>query len=209
MFSGEFDDQFTVGPQEGNSALFGRDVLAGLVDGIDDFVRLRQPHWRRYRSIGPALLGSAMWINDEALIDEVGELAAACVVVTKQSRKPRDVEKMAPLAALNERTPGMPVSAFSTLTGLAPITNGEPAVIGPAFTNVRRNRADDPHARVPQAARPGREQPTTLARQARRARPPVVARRGRGQRHRRRDRIRRPTTVGVLGELHQFVPAQP
>lgn len=63
LFSGEFDDQFTVGPQEGNSALFGRDVLAGLVDGIDDFVRLRQPRWRRYRSIGPALLGSAMWIQ--------------------------------------------------------------------------------------------------------------------------------------------------
>ncbi len=74
-FSDEFDDHFPVGSEEGNDAFFGREVLQGLIDGIDDFLHSRQPRWRRYRSIGPALLGAAMWINDEELIDKLGELS--------------------------------------------------------------------------------------------------------------------------------------
>ncbi len=130
-FSDEFDDHFRVGSEEGNDAFFGREVLQGLIDGIDDFLHSRQPRWRRYRSIGPALLGAAMWINDEELIDKLGELSAACIVVKKQDRKPHPVRKYASLEALNERTPGMPVRAFSALTNLAPTIEGEPAVVGP------------------------------------------------------------------------------
>ncbi len=71
-FSGEFDDVFSVGPESGNRAYFGRDVLRGLVDGIDDFIQLWEPRWRQLRAIGPVLLGSAMWIDDGPLIaDEV------------------------------------------------------------------------------------------------------------------------------------------
>lgn len=86
-FSAAFDDEFPVGPQEGSSAFFGRNVLQGLVDGIDDYIQLRQPRWRRSRSIGPALFGSAMWINDEPLVQKLGELSAACIVIRKQGRK--------------------------------------------------------------------------------------------------------------------------
>ncbi len=131
LFTDEFDDEFTVGPEEGNNAFFGRNVLRGLIDGIDDFVRLRQPRWRRYRSLGPVLLGSAMWINDEVLINKLGELSAACIVVTKQGRRPWEVKKLEPLAVLNERTPGIPVRAFAGLTQLAPKVDGKPAVVGP------------------------------------------------------------------------------
>jgi len=41
-FSDEFDNEFAVGPEEGNRAFFGRDVLRGLTNGIDDFIHLRQ-----------------------------------------------------------------------------------------------------------------------------------------------------------------------
>jgi len=128
-FSNEFDDEFPVGPQVGNGAFFGRNVLQGLIDGVDDYLHVRQPRWRRYRSIAPALLGSVMWINDEGLINKLGELSAACIVVTKQERRSR--RQLAPLAELKERTPGMPVRAFSALTGLAPKVEGKPAVVGP------------------------------------------------------------------------------
>lgn len=131
-FSAVFDDDYPVGQQEGNKAFFGTNVLQGLVDGVDDFVHLRQPRWRRYRPIGPALLGSAMWINDAELIDELGELSAACIVVKKQGSGRRDVEKLSQLEVLNGCTPGMPVRAFASLTGLAPKIEGKPAVVGPS-----------------------------------------------------------------------------
>jgi hypothetical protein len=130
-FSGEFDDEFAVGPDDGNRAFFGRNVLRGLIEGIDDFVQGTEPRWRKFRSLGPALLGSAMWIDDPELIDKVGELAAACIVVTKQGRKPSEKQKLEPLRELNERTPGMPIRAFADLSGLAPRVDGEPAIVGP------------------------------------------------------------------------------
>jgi|GEM_PF-3140959 len=131
LFPDEFNDQFPVGAEEGNNAFFGRNVLRGLVDGIGDFIHLRQPRWRRYRPIGPALLGSAMWINDEELIDKLDELSGACIIVTKQGRTSREINKLSPLAVVNARTPGMPVRAFSALTELAPKTDGKPTVVGP------------------------------------------------------------------------------
>ncbi len=66
QFTDDFDDQFPLGA-EGNSAFFGRDVLRGLVDGIDDFVEQRQSRWRRFHSLGPAMLASAMWIDDASV----------------------------------------------------------------------------------------------------------------------------------------------
>lgn len=130
-FSDEFDDEFAVGPESGNRAFFGLNVLRGLVEGIDDFINERQPRWGQFRSLGPVLLGSAMWINDAELIDKLGELAGACIVVTKQRRKPHDLRKLEPLHELNKRLPGLPIRAFADLSGLAPKVDGEPAVLGP------------------------------------------------------------------------------
>lgn len=83
----EFDDTFPVG-LEGNSAFFGLNVLRGLVDGIDDFINRRQERWGRWRPIGPAMLGSSMWIDDDDLITKIGELAGACIVKARR-RRPR------------------------------------------------------------------------------------------------------------------------
>jgi hypothetical protein len=103
-------------------------VLRGLIAGIDDFIRVEQPRWRQFRSLGPVLLGSAMWINDRALIDKIGELAGASIVVSKQERGARKLDR---LRQLNERTPGLPVAAFGALIGLAAKVEGEPVVLGP------------------------------------------------------------------------------
>jgi hypothetical protein len=53
MASEEFEDDLYLDfdvelrAEEGNRAFFGRNVLHGLVDGIDDFVHERQPRWER------------------------------------------------------------------------------------------------------------------------------------------------------------------
>jgi hypothetical protein len=130
-FPEEFDAEFGVGPEDGNKAYFGHDVLRGLIHGIDDFIELRQPRWRQARAMGPALLASAMWIDDPELIDKLEELSGASVVVTKQSRAPTQLQKMQALQDLNDRSPGLPVRAFAALIGLGPRFDGKPTVIGP------------------------------------------------------------------------------
>lgn len=129
-FPNVFDDEFAVGAEEGNSAFFGRDVLRGLVAGIDEFIHQPKPRWSRFRSLGPVLLGSAMWIDDPELTDKLGELSGASIVVTKQDRGTHKREKLVQLRAVNERTPGLPAEAFVTLSGLAPKIDGEPARLG-------------------------------------------------------------------------------
>lgn len=146
QFTGEFDDEFPLGA-EGNSAHFGRDVLRGLVDGIDEFVEQRQNRWRRFRSLGPAMLASAMWIDDAPLIDKIGSLAGACIIVQKQPRRRRkDVER---LRQHSDQMPGLPLAAFWQLTQLAPKINGAPssqradpmATSPPSSSSARRPRA--------------------------------------------------------------------
>lgn len=131
-FPGDFDDAFEVAGVAGDRAYFGLNVLQGLVDGLRDFTEVRQERWRRrYRSLGTALIASSMWIDDSELIDAIGQLAAASVTVRKQARRPTDLRKLEPLDDLNQRTPGMPIRAFSALSGLAPTVDRQPALIGP------------------------------------------------------------------------------
>jgi hypothetical protein len=130
-FPEDFDAEFAVGPEDGNNAYFGHNVLRGLIDGIDDFIQLRQPRWRPARGVGPAMLASAMWIDDPELIDKLGALSGASVVVTKQSRAPTQLQRMQALQDLNDRSPGLPVRAFADLIGLGPTFDGKPTVVGP------------------------------------------------------------------------------
>jgi hypothetical protein len=127
-FPRDFDAEFPVGPHEGNRAFLGRDVLRGLVAGIDEFIRDEQPRWRKARSLGPVLLGSAGWISDRELIDKLGDLAGASIVVSKMPRGARQLER---LRAVNERTPGLPARAFYELSQVAPKVDGRPIVVGP------------------------------------------------------------------------------
>lgn len=131
QFPPEFDQEIPVG-ESGNGAFFGRNVLRGLVDGIDDFVQTRQDRWkRRSRVMGSVLLGSAMWIDDPELIDRLAGLSGACIVVTKQDRDPRKVMKLDQLEEVNDRAPGIPTRAFPGLGGLAPKVDGRPTLVGP------------------------------------------------------------------------------
>ncbi|MBB5110449.1 hypothetical protein FHU28_000288 [Micromonospora echinospora] len=117
-----YDRALDVGPA-GNLAFFGRDVLAGMVQGIRDFRERRQQRWDQYHGPGATLLGCAMWMDDPELLDELARLQAACVVVSKQARdkkvQPPDLPyKLRRLADLNARTPGLPVCYFPPLVGV-------------------------------------------------------------------------------------------
>ncbi len=87
-FPGDFDAEFAIGPEDGNQAYFGHNVLRGLIDGIDDFIQLRQPRWRQARAVGPAMLASAMWIDDPELIDKLGEAREELGVPAGLHRRP-------------------------------------------------------------------------------------------------------------------------
>jgi hypothetical protein len=128
VFSDEFDDEFPVA--EYNNAYVGRNVLRGLVSGIDDFIHAQRSR-RSSRELGPVLLGSAAWIDDNDLIEKLKELSGACIVVTKQGRKPWDIEKLEHLGRVNAETPGLPIKAFPGLDGLAPRIGDQPVVVGP------------------------------------------------------------------------------
>jgi hypothetical protein len=127
-FPSDFDSEISIGPEAGNRAYFGQNVLRGLIEGIDDLIQARQPRWRQFRAVGPAMLASAMWIDDTELIDELEQLSGASVVVTKQSGKS---QKLQPLRDLNDRSPGLPARAFADLIGLGPTFGGKPTVVGP------------------------------------------------------------------------------
>jgi hypothetical protein len=127
-FSREFDDEFLTA--EGNRAFFGLDVLRGLVEGIDDFIEREPPVRKSHYVSDPALLGSAMWIDDPELLSKIERLAGACIVVTKQPRKD-ERGKLRPLRELNDRMPPLPIRAFPDLGGLAPKVEGAPLVVGP------------------------------------------------------------------------------
>lgn len=163
----EFDDTFAVGVEPGNNAFFGLNVLQGLIDGMDEFLGdfgKSESRWRSPRWIAPAVLGSSIWIDDELLIEKIREYSVACVVVKKQGTNDREVEKLDRLKLVNQQTPGMPVQAFSALTGLAPKENGKPVVLDkyspldgvpvPTFRTLgfRKARSNDsvpiPHAKL-------------------------------------------------------------
>jgi hypothetical protein len=130
-FSGDFDQEFPLEREPGNNAYFGENVLRGLIQGIDDFVSVRQPRWERFRAIGPALLGSAMWIDDEELIGRLDSLSAASVVVRKQGRSASELQRLFRLHEANALIPGLPLRAFPDLTDLAPKVDDRPVVVGP------------------------------------------------------------------------------
>lgn len=129
QFPAEFDDELAIGPEPGNKAFFGRSVLRGLTGGVDDFIQLRQPRWETERSLGPVLLGSAMFITDDELLERIGEFSAACIVIPKN--KVAAGGNLERLRALNERTPGLPIRAFWELSEHAPKVAGQPQVVGP------------------------------------------------------------------------------
>jgi hypothetical protein len=139
-FGRGFDKTLPIGA-EGNHAYFGLDVLRGLVDGIDDFVRHRQSRWDQFRGDGTTMLACAMYMDDPVLIEKIAQMESACIVISKQPRKRSDLKpppeprKLRALAELNERTCGLPVEFFPQLEGLTSLVDGKPPVIGPGWSS--------------------------------------------------------------------------
>jgi hypothetical protein len=135
-FSDDLDFDVPVGPDEGNRAFFGQDVLQGLVDGIGDFVHERQPRWERrtHRVGAPVLLGCSPWVSDEKLLALIEKLPGACIVISKQPRTAGGQVTVERLRKLNERTSGIELRALSGLGDMAPKVGGQPRMIGPSDT---------------------------------------------------------------------------
>ena len=70
-------------------------------------------------------------MDDPELIERLKQLAGACIVITKQRRTPRDLEKLEELHQVNAEAPGLPIDAFPDLSQLAPHVDGDPVVVGP------------------------------------------------------------------------------
>lgn len=107
-------------------AVFGLNVLDRLVRELDSAAAAR----RTERAWGPGVLGCAMWMDDPELLEVLGRMANACVVVTKQARgkyERPETEALRALAASN----GLAQSAYHELSELAPPQDGKPVVVGP------------------------------------------------------------------------------
>lgn len=119
--------------QEGNRAFFGRNVLQGLVDGIDDFVHARQPRWERrsHRVGAPVLLGCSPWVNDDKLPEAIESLPGACIVISKHPQTPGGKAAAKRLRDVNELTNGIELRALSGLANMAPKVGGQPRLVGP------------------------------------------------------------------------------
>ena len=118
-------------PGSGSQAFFGRDVLRGLIEGIDDYANRRQPRWMRRSSrvTGPVLLGCSPWVGDDKLISAIADLPSACVVLSK----PRaDAKATTRLHEVNEGSGGLPLRALSSPSENSPTkVGGKAQIIGP------------------------------------------------------------------------------
>jgi len=132
-FPADVDFDLAVGPDAGNRAFFGSNVLQALIEGIEDFTQERQPRWeRRSHRVGPcALLGCSPWVDDWALLDAIARLPSACVVVSKPPRASAEREGYRRMRGLNETTNGIELRALSGLGEMAPKVQGQAQVIGP------------------------------------------------------------------------------
>lgn len=142
MVSDGFDDDLYLdfsaerAKEEGNRAYFGRNVLQGLIDGIEDFVHQRQPRWERrsHRVGAPVMLGCSPWVNDDKLLEAIEALPGACVLISKHPRTAGGRAGAARLREINERTDGIELRALSSLGDMAPKIAGGPRLIGPYDT---------------------------------------------------------------------------
>lgn len=129
-FPWDFDTNFSFGPEDQYRGYFGQDVLAGLTTGIDDF-RAENERNPGFRTLGPAMLGAFMWLDDPELVERIADFPHACVVITKQGRDPRQQARTDRLKPMLDRCPGFPADALPVLDGLVLRENGKAPVLGP------------------------------------------------------------------------------
>lgn len=125
-----FDASFSFGPDNRWSGYFGRDVLRGLISGIDEF-HAAKARERRFRILGSALLGAFMWLDDPELVQRIADFPYACIVITKQPRDPRHQARLNRLQGLLEHSAGFPATALPELEHLVQREDGQAPIVGP------------------------------------------------------------------------------
>lgn len=135
-----FDASFSFGPENRFRGYLGRDVLDRLISGIDDF-RSNAERKPPFRTLGPAMLGAFLWIDDPELIERIADFPHACVVITKQQRGRYQQARLAKLRPILERGTGFPANALPELRLLRLRDDGHSPVVGP-YTSA-------PHLRLP------------------------------------------------------------
>ncbi|MFE1016105.1 hypothetical protein ACFW4M_33175 [Streptomyces sp. NPDC058794] len=134
-FSKQFDVQAVL--EDGKRPVqFGTNVLAGLIEGIDKF-RRDLDQQRRSKSLGPAMLGAFLWVDDAELLQRIAEFPAACVVVSKQPRGKYHAERLRKVAEAVQDAAGLPTWAFSELEELRFHQDGKAPVLGPGSPQER------------------------------------------------------------------------
>ncbi|MBA0053442.1 phosphatidylserine/phosphatidylglycerophosphate/cardiolipin synthase family protein [Streptomyces sp. AJS327] len=123
-----FDQEFV--RQDGHRGHFGKNVLKGLVDGMEDFLeeKRRTPG---FRSMGPVALGGFLWLDDPEVAACLARFAHTCVVVSKQGRSKRELQKLSELQPFADGDNGMPARVFAELTNLDWREEGRAKVVGP------------------------------------------------------------------------------
>lgn len=108
-------------------AVFGLDVLSHVVAGLEAELSASPG----FRSLGPAVLGCALWMDDPDLMDVLSRISNVCVVIRKQDRNRYRQPDAGAVLALAEQH-GLPQYAFPQLADLAPRGHdGLPALLGP------------------------------------------------------------------------------
>ncbi len=135
-----FDASFCFGPEQRFRGYFGRDVLSGLVAGIDEF-RAEMARKPAFRTLGPAVLGAFLWLDDPELIERIADFRHACVVITKQPRGKYQQARLAKLQPILERSRGFPADALPEFSSLMLREDEHAPVVGP--------HTPAPHLRLP------------------------------------------------------------
>jgi hypothetical protein len=134
-FPSGFDARFAFGPGGRWTGYFGRDVLRGLVEGIDEFHATKARERPGIRILGPALLGAFMSLGDRELVQRIAAFPYACVMITKKPRDSRSRFQLARLQGQLERCDGFPASALPELDSLVRCEDdGKAPVVGPYST---------------------------------------------------------------------------
>jgi hypothetical protein len=129
-FSSRFNSQFSFGKDGKLTGRFGLNVLDDLIAGIDEF-QAAAASQKSARDLGPGMLGTFAWLDDQQLLKQIAEYPYACVAFTKQPR-PFPPRKLARLRDAMERSHGFPADALPGLETLAPPDEfGQPQVVGP------------------------------------------------------------------------------
>lgn len=125
------DGDFSFGPGSRSSGYFGTDTLRRLIAGIDDF-RSTAEHQAGSRTLGPAMLGAFMWLDDPELLQRIADIPYASVVITKQPRNKHQQARLNKLKPLLEHGPGFPARALPELHDLMLREDGKAPLIGPS-----------------------------------------------------------------------------